>query len=214
MHSVDQFLIGASYGYASTAGNFALRYHVNILGWNKTSIKETEPFSEVYKTKNDILMNLIYTFGKTWLKSYLQLPYASSSIPGCEMTRFDDDTFMNFAPYMKKYNLPDSGGSYLSRFNNDSSHIILTIALESVINYKSIYLTVILFDFNASQSISNLFHIFNETLRKSRKILKERIIKAANKFSQTFKYINMFISIIDEVFVMPNVDHHDESTLS
>ena len=29
------------------------------------------------------------------------------------MTRFDDDAFMNFAPDMKKCNLPDSGGSYI-----------------------------------------------------------------------------------------------------
>ena len=96
-------------------------------------------------------MNLIYTLGKTWLKSYVQLPHASSYIPGCD-TRFDDDAFMNFAPDMKKYNLPDSDGSYLSRFNNDISYIILTIALESIINYKSIYLAVILFDFMAYAS--------------------------------------------------------------
>ena len=63
-YNVDQFLIRASYGYANTAGNFALKYIVNILGWNKTSIKEIEPFSEVFTTKNDIFMNLIYTLGK------------------------------------------------------------------------------------------------------------------------------------------------------
>ena len=123
---------------------------------------------------------------------------------------------MNLAPDMKKYNLPDSGGSYLSKFYNDTSHIILTIAIESLISYKSIYLTVILFDFMAyaSQAVSNLIHIYNETLEKSRKILKERIIKAANKFSQTFKYINMFLAIIDEVFIMKHFHHHEEATLS
>lgn len=125
------------------------------------------------------------------------------------MTQFDDDAFMNFAPDMKKYNLPDSGGSYISRFTNDISHIILTKALESVITYKSIYLTVIL-----SQSISNLIHIHSKKLDKARKILKERIIKAANNFAQTFRYINMFLAIIEDVSVMPNVEHHDDATLS
>ena len=185
-YNVDQFLIRASYGYASTAGNFAVKYIVNILGWNKTPIKEIEPFSEVFTTKNDIFMNLIYTLGKKWLKSYVQLPHSSSYIPGCDMTRFDDDAFMNFAPDMKKYNLPDSGGSYMSRFNNDTSHIILTIGLESIINYKSIYLTVIIFDFMAyaSHSISNLIHEYENTMIQSRKMFKKRIIRAANKFSQ------------------------------
>ena len=105
-----------------------------------------------------------------------------SYTPGRNMTRFDDDAFMNFAPDMKKHNLSDSDGSYLSRFNNDTSHIILTIGLESIINYKSIYLTVIIFDFMsyASPSISNLIHIFENTMVQSRKIFKERIIKAVS----------------------------------
>ena len=58
-------------------------------------------------------MNLIYTLGEKWLNSYVQLSHSSSYIPGCDMTRFDDDAFMNFAPDMKKCNLPDSGGSYI-----------------------------------------------------------------------------------------------------
>ena len=151
-YNADQFLIRASYGYANTAGNFAVNYIINIMGWNKEHVKEIEPFSEVFTTKNDIFMNLIYTLGKMWLESYVQLPHSSSYTPGHNMTRFDDDAFMNFAPDMKKYNLPDSGASYLSRFNNDISYIILTIALESIINYKSIYLAVILFDFMAYAS--------------------------------------------------------------
>ena len=132
-----------------------------------------------------------------------------SYTPGRNMTRFDDDAFMNFAPDMKKHDLSDSGGSYLSRFNNDTSHIILTIGLESIINYKSIYLTVIIFDFMsyASPSISNLIHIFENTMVQSRKIFKERIIKAAYKFSHTFKYINMYIAMSD-------IDHHNDTTIS
>ena len=81
-YNADQFLIRASYGYANTSGNFSVNYIVNILGWNKTMMKELEPFSEVFKTKNDILMNLIYNLGKMWLKSYVQLPHSSSYIPG------------------------------------------------------------------------------------------------------------------------------------
>ena len=112
-------MIRASYGYANIAGNFAVNYIINILGWNKEHIKELEPFSEVFTTKNDIFMNLIYNLGKMWLKSYVRLPHSSSYIPGCDTTQFDNDAFMNFAPDMKIYNLPDSGGSYMSRFNND-----------------------------------------------------------------------------------------------
>ena len=132
-----------------------------------------------------------------------------SYTPGRNMTRFDDDAFMNFAPDMKKHDISDSGGSYLSRFNNETSHIILTIGLESIINYKSIYLTVIIFDFMsyASPSISNLIHIFENTMVQSRKIFKERIIKAAYKYSHTFKYINMYIAMSD-------IDHHNDTTIS
>ena len=182
-YNANQFFIRASYGYANISGNFAVNYIVNIFGWNKTNMKELEPFSEVFKTKNDVFMNLIYNLEKMWLKSYVQLPHSSSYIPGCDATKFDDDAFMNFAPDMMKYNLP--GGSYMSRFNNDTSHIILTIALDSIVNYKSIYLTVRIFDFMAyaSQSISNLIHEYENTIIKSRKMFKERIIKAANDFS-------------------------------
>ena len=37
-----------------------------------------------------------------------------------------DVSFSN--PDMTTYHLPDSCGSYISRFENDTSHIILTIA--------------------------------------------------------------------------------------
>ena len=96
---------------------------------------------------------------------------------------------------------------------NVTSHIILTIALE--IYYKSIYLTVILLDFMAyaSHKISLHIHMHNETLLNARKILRSKIIKAAEeKFKNTFRYINMFLAIIDEVFIMPKIDHHDDTT--
>ena len=77
-------------------------------------------------------MNLIYTLGKNWLKSYVHLPHASTDVPGTENAKFDDDAFMNFSPDMKRNHLPDSGGSYLSRFTNITSHIILTIVLKRI----------------------------------------------------------------------------------
>ena len=66
---------------------------------------------------------------------------------------------------MTTYHLPDSGGSYLSRFQNDTSHIALTIALEAIVHYQSIYLTVILLDFvaYASYQISRIIHRLHET---------------------------------------------------
>ena len=127
---------------------------------------------------------------------------ASTYVHGTENAKFDDDAFMNFSPDMKRYHLPDSGGSYLSRFTNITSHIILTIALEQVIYYKSIYLTVILLDFMAyaSHKISLLIHMNNESTITARKIFRSKIIKAAeHHYKYKFRYINMFLAIIDEV---------------
>ena len=107
---------------------------------------------------------------------------------GIENTTFDDDAFMKFAPDMKKYNLPDTGGSYISRFTNDTSHIILTISLESIINYKSIYLTAILLDFMAyaSQNISKLIHKGSKTTNDAGTIFNRIIINIAQKeFNKT-----------------------------
>ena len=75
---------------------------------------------------------------------------------------------MNFSPNMTTYHLPDSGGSYLSRFQNDTIHIVLPIALESIIPYQSIYLTVILLDFMAyaSYHISKIIHRLHEIVDK------------------------------------------------
>ena len=87
-------------------------------------------------------MNLMYAVARVWLGSYIQFPH-SYSYSDKKDTKFAENAFMNFSPDMTTYHLPDSGGSYLSRFENDTSHIVLTIALESVIPYKSIYLTVI-----------------------------------------------------------------------
>ena len=79
---------------------------------------------------------------------------------------------------MKTYPLPDSGGSYLSQFHNDTSHILLTMAIENVVNYKSIYLTITLLDFMAyaSHKIIKLYHLNGETdaILLARKLLKQQ----------------------------------------
>ena len=115
---------------------------------------------------------------------------------------------MNFSPDMKTYHLLDSGGSYLSRFHNDTSHIILTMAMENIINYKSIYLTVVLLDFiaYASHNVSQLYHLENETIIKARKKFKKRINKSAQLYSTKFRCINIFNAIIDDVFIIPNAN--------
>ena len=117
-------------------------------------------------------MNLMYTLGKTWLNSFIQYPHASSYVRGIENTTFDDNAFMNFAPDMKTYHLPDSGGSYLSRFHNDTSHILLTMAIENIVNYKSIYLTLLDFMAYASHKISKLYHLNDkiDTIPLARKL--------------------------------------------
>ena len=61
---------------------------------------------------------------------------------------------MNFSPTMKTYHLPDSGGSYISRYRSISS----TVLLDESIEYISIYFTTILLDFMAFAS-----HIISKT---------------------------------------------------
>ena len=53
----------------------------------------------------------------------------------------------------------------------------------------------------------------NEISITARKIFKSKIIKAAeHDYKYKFRYINMFLAIIDEVFIMPKVQHHDDTT--
>ena len=117
---------------------------------------------------------------------------------------------------MKTYHLPDSGGSYLSRFKNDTSHILLTIAIEEITNYKSMYLTVILLDFMAyaSHNIGKIYHLKNKSIIQARQSLKKRMIKSAEKYNQKFKYVNIFNAIIDDVFIMPQINHHVDTILT
>ena len=169
---------------------------------------EQEPFSEVFNSCNNHLMNLIYT-----LAIFCSSPSFIIIYSRCwKKTNFSDDAIMNFSPDMKTYHLLDSGGSYLSRFNNDTSHILLTMAIDKIINYNSIYLTVILPDFMASHNISKLCYLRNETTIKARKIFRKRINKLAHLYNKKFRYINIFNAIIDDVFIMPNV-HHDDDTM-
>ena len=68
-----------------------MKYHVNILGWNNPHVQELDPSSKVFNSKNHQFMNLIYTLGKHWLKSYVQLPHASTYVHGTENAKFEDD---------------------------------------------------------------------------------------------------------------------------
>ena len=177
---------------------------------------EQEPFSEDFNSNNHLLMNLMYTLAKVWLQSYIQFPHSSSHIQGDGQTTFNDDAFMNFSPHMKSYHLPDSDGSYLSRFKNGKSRILLTIAIEDIINYKSIHLTLILLDFMvcASHDISKIYHLKDKSVIKARQSFKKRITKSAEKYNQKFKYINIFNAIIDDLFIMPRVNHHADTILT
>ena len=67
----------------------------------------------------------------------------------------------------------------------------------------------------ASHKISHLTHIHSETLPNARKILKKQIIDTAEKnFKKEFRCINKFVAITDDVFIMPCVDHHDDTTFT
>ena len=58
----------------------------------------------------------------------------------------------------------------------------------------------------ASYHISKIIHCLHETVDKARYTFKKRIVKAANEFK--FKYINIFETIIADVFIMPYINHH------
>ena len=117
-------------------------------------MNEQEPFSEVFNSYNNHLMNLMYTLAKVWLQSFFNflIPHNTFKV------------LKKQTPDMRTYHLPDSGGSYLSRFNNDTSHILLTMTMDKIINYKSIYLAVILIDVMAyaSHNISQRYHLKNK----------------------------------------------------
>ena len=91
-------------------------------------------------------MNLCYQLGKYWLHSLAPLLHAQSYNKN-ESHEFLESNFTNFSPTIKLYHLPDSGGSYISRYQSISSHIKLTLFLMEDQQYYSIYLTTIILDF-------------------------------------------------------------------
>ena len=102
---------------------FHLHYSVNVLGWMEDPFTKSKlQYNEVFRNNNIQLMNLCYQLGKYWLHSYIQLPQAQS-YNKTTSPQFLESDFMNFSPTMKTYHLPDSGGSYISRYRSISSQI-------------------------------------------------------------------------------------------
>ena len=108
---------------------------------------------------------------------------------------------MNFSPTMKSYHLPDSGGSYISRYRSISSHIKLTVFLDESIEYFSMYFTTILSDFMAFSShiISKTYHLDNliHSVEQARRKFKSEFKKCASSYKQ-FKHTVLFVNIIDK----------------
>ena len=163
-YSHENFIVRSAIGHwypvDHSGGVFHLHYSVNVLGWMEDPFtKSILQYSEVFRSNNIQLMNLCYQLGKLWLHSYIQLPHAQSSIKNTS-PQFLESDFMNFSPTMKSYHLPDSGGSYISRYRSISSHIKLTLFLDESIEYYSIYFTTILLDFMAYSShiISKIYY--------------------------------------------------------
>ena len=114
----------------------------------------------MFRSNNIQLMNLCYQLGKFSLHLYIQLPHAQSYIKNTS-PHFHESDFIYFSSTMKTSYLPDSGGSYISRYRSISSHIKLTLLLDESKEYFSIYFTTILLDFMAYSShiISKTYHL-------------------------------------------------------
>ena len=124
--------------------------------------------------------------------------------------------YHNFSPTMKTYHLPDSGGSYISRYRSTSSHIKLTIFFDESIEYYSIYFTTILLDFMAfaSHIISKTYHLDSliHSVEQARRKFKREFKKCASSNKQ-FKHTVLFVNIIDKVFIMSNIEHISDSSI-
>ena len=111
---------------------------------------------------------------------------------------------MNFSPTMKSYNLPDSGGSYISRYRSISSHIKLILFLKESIEYYYIYFTTILLDFMAfaSHIMSKTYHldILIHSVEQARRKFKREFKLCASSYKK-FKHTVLFVHIIDKVFI-------------
>ena len=154
-------------------------------------------YSKVFRSNNIQLMNLCYQLGKFWLHSYIQLPHAQSYITNTS-PQFQESDYINFSPTMKTYHLPDSGGSYISRYRSISSHIKLTLFLDESIEYFSIYFTTILLDFVAYSShiVSKIYHLdslINSVEQASRKFKREfkKCASSCNQFKRTVLFVNI-----------------------
>ena len=113
-----------------------------------------------------------------------------------------------------------SGGSYISRYRSISSHIKLTVFLDESIEYFSIYFTTILLDFMAiiskpSHIISKNYHLDGliYSVEQARRRFKREFKKCASSYKQ-FKHIVLFVNIVDKIFIMPNIEHIADSSIS
>ena len=66
----------------------------------------------------------------------------------------------------------------------------------------------------ASHNISKIYHLRNKSKLEARKSFKRRIKKSADKYNQQFRYIDIFNAITDDVFIMPQINHHDNTMLT
>ena len=134
----------------------------------------------------------------------IQLPHAKSYIKNTS-PHFQESDLMNFLPTMKTYHVPDSGGSYISRYRSVSSHIKLTLFLDESIEYFSIYFTTILLDIMAYSShiISKIYHLDSliHSVEQARRKFKREFKKCASSYKQ-FKHTVLFVNIIDKVFLI------------
>ena len=126
-YSHQNFIIRSTLGHwypvNRSGGVFHLHYTPKVLRWIEIFFTKSKlQYSEVFRSNNIQLMNSCYQLGKFWLHSYIQLPHAQSYIKNTS-PQFQESDFMNFSPTMKTYHLPDSGGSYISRYRYISSHI-------------------------------------------------------------------------------------------
>ena len=209
--------IGQWYPANHSGGVFHLHYLVNVSGWMEDPLTKYKlQYSEVFRSNNIQLMNLCYQQGKFWLQSYIQLPHAPSYVKNTS-PQFQESDFMNFSPTMKTHHLPDSGGSYISRYRSISSHIKLTLFLIESVEYFSIYFTTILLDFMAYSShiISKTYHLDSliYSVEQARRKFKREFKKCASSYNQ-FKHTVLYVNIVDKVFIMPNIEHIADSSIS
>ena len=194
-YSHENFIVRSTIGHwypvNHSGGVFHLHYSVNVLGWMEDPFTKSKlQYNEVFRSNNIQLMNLCYQLGKLWLHSYVQLPHAQSYIENTS-PQFQESDFMSFSPTMKTYHLPDSGGSFLSRYRSISSHIKLTLFLDESIEYYFIYFTTILLDFMAYSShiISKTYHLDSliHSVEQARRRFKREFKKRASSYKQ-FKH--------------------------